>query len=134
MGLGPTALPMEYYFVPGEFFLPDWYRNIRGFDVRLWDEMELDRVYSDASKAFALMPEPDDGPNLFIRILQFLFWVVLAILLPIPFVLLCIFIVSRKRGRGLESKDGEREEEDGDLENDTGSCSPENLPSEGHSE
>jgi len=53
--LGENSLPMEYYFIPTDIYLPDWYQNVGGQYVLGWNETELYRAYADASPAFNLM-------------------------------------------------------------------------------
>merc|ERR1712048_415374 len=129
--LGDDSLPMEYYFEPTDIYLPDWYSNVGGQSFLNWDEMELLRVHTDAAKAFAIMPNPHDGPNLLIRILKFL----LPILLVIFLIVIGIYIHKRRqrvyicfgliRIRDFKTNGEEQEEEESGSVNDVENCSSE---------
>jgi len=55
--LGANSLPTEYYFIPTDFTLPDYYHDVSGAVQTSWDETEMTRMYLDASKAFSMMGE-----------------------------------------------------------------------------
>lgn len=56
--LGPQSLPAEYYFFPTDFYLPDWYYDVRGMPST-WNETELSRLHRDAAQAFNLKVLPN---------------------------------------------------------------------------
>jgi len=136
--LGDDSLPMEYYFEPTDIYLPDWYSNVGGSFVLNWNYTELRRVHADAAKAFAIMPNPDEGPNLLVRILKFLLSI-LPILLVIFFIAIGIYIYKRRqrvyicfgliRIRNFNTKADEVQEEDSGSVNGLENCSSESRQS-----
>jgi len=90
--LGKDSLPMEYYFIPTDIYLPTWYDNVGGQYVANWNESELLRAYTDASAAFAMMPDPTVGfrsSELWIGMPKWKFGLIIGFLIFLACLLLC---------------------------------------------